>query len=87
MTNYYVGKSVEWLIQRRDVLQDLLAGTGGSETRVAIEPGMYDEFAELTEQQLETRLERILYALNQIDPDAYPDPTSAKRMKILTVYS
>jgi hypothetical protein len=78
MTNYFVGKSVEWLIVRRDVLQDLLAGSGGSETHIAIEPGMYDEFRFLTEEQLQIRLERILYALNQLDPDTYPNPAGQR---------
>lgn len=78
MINYFSGKSVEWLVARRDVLQDLLAGSGGSETRIALAPGMYDEFSGLTEAQLETRLTRILSALHELEPTTYTSPATKR---------
>ncbi len=84
--NIFAGKSAAWLLERREALQSILAGDGGSQTHVGIAPGIFDEFDKLTEAQLITRLQRINYALYVIDPDAYPIEDQRRVMKISTVY-
>jgi hypothetical protein len=83
--NYYAGKSKEWLIERRDALQDALASSAGGQTRVSLDRGMYDEFAGLKESELQTRLAQVLYALHLLDSETYPNPYTQKVMKATTV--
>ena len=86
MTNLFEGKTVEWLLERRSALQDALSRATGSQTHVAIAPGMYDEFDGVTQEQLKAQLRDIRYALFCEDPDAYSNPNTDRVMKIITAY-
>lgn len=78
MINYFVGRTVEWLLTRRNSLQDALSRGAGTITHTAVAPGMYHEFQGMKQEELEEQLLRVLYALNQLDPDAYPDPAGQR---------
>lgn len=87
MTNLFEGKTVEWLLARRENLQDALARATGSQTHVALSPGMFDEFEGVTQEQLKTQLRDIRYALWCEDPDNYSNPENDRRMKVQTRYA
>lgn len=76
--NYFEGKTKEWLLARRDALQDALASGVGSQTHVAIAPGMGHDFTSMTQGQIEDQLKRVLYALFRLDPTNYSDPYVAR---------
>lgn len=84
--NIYEGKTVEWLLARRSALQDALASGSGAINHVALAPGMYHEFADLTPKQLKDQLRDVQYALWCEAPDIYTNPDTAKRMKVVTSY-
>lgn len=87
MTNIYEGKTVEWLLKARSELQDAIKIAAGSQTHAAIAPGMFHEFAELTQPELRVKLKEIRYALWCEDPDTYTNPETEKRMRVVTDYS
>ena len=85
--NYFEGKTVEWLLSRRDALQDILASGSGSQVVASLSPGMRHEFSDLTQAQIEQQLQRVLYALFVADPVTYPtNPYKKRVMGISTVY-
>lgn len=84
--NLFAGKSKAWLVERRNALQTMLTSGGGSQTHVAIAPGMYDEFANMSQVQLERQLMQILYALFLLDPDNFTNPYASKVMSVSTMY-
>lgn len=86
MINLFEGKTVEWLLQRRDVLQDALARATGAQTRVALAPGMHDEFADLSQKELKDQLMAVRYALFCADPDNYDDPRRERVMRVKTIH-
>jgi hypothetical protein len=58
----------------------------GSTTSLSIGPGLRDEFAEKSEQELR-QLQRECYErMSQLDPKTYPPADAKKRMKIVTSY-
>jgi len=86
MTNIFEGKTVEWLIERRSALQDALASGAGAQNHVALAPGMFHEFADMTQTELMAQLKSVRYALWCEDPDNYTNPETEKRMRVVTDY-
>ncbi len=70
--NVFPGKTKVWLEERLDAINDAL--DGGSQTRVALAPGMADEFSGLSAAELRKRRDEYLYALHLLDPVSYANP-------------
>lgn len=86
MTNLFEGKTVEWLLERRSALQDSLASGAGAQNHAAIAPGMFHEFADMTQAELKNQLTAVRYALFCEDPDNYDDPRRERIMRVTTIH-
>lgn len=86
MTNLFDGKTVEWLLARRSALQDALASGAGAQNHAAIAPGMFHEFADMSQKELKDQLLAVRYALWCEDPNNYADPRREKIMRVITVH-
>lgn len=86
MTNIFDGKTVEWLLARRSALQDALASGAGALNHVALAPGMFHEFADMSQEELKKQLMAVRYALFCEDPDNYDDPRREKIMRVITIH-
>jgi hypothetical protein len=82
--NMFPGLGESELLPKRALVSAAL--DGGSQTHVAIAPGIFHEFSRMSEAQLRRRLEEYDYALYLIDPERYPNPYTTKVMKVKTVY-
>lgn len=82
--NMFPGEGIAELKARRASVMSALSG--GSQTHVGIEPGVFHEFKEMTRQESERQLQWIDYALWLLDPDTYENPYTGKRMVIHSTY-
>lgn len=81
----FPGEGINELKARRASVMGALSG--GSQTHVGIEPGVFHEFKEMTRAEMEKQLQWIDYALWLLDSTNYENPYTSKRMVIHSSYS
>ena len=70
----FPGMSAEWLRARLTALMESDAIPGGAQTHVAIAPGMFHEFAEISGGDLDKKKKNLIYALWLREEEGFYNP-------------